>query len=296
MTALDKNPLSTLADEMMQALPALLQARPEGAPLKLFAAELAADHPSVRRAAEQLNKAGRADLMCQLGSRELFLAPLKYRAAEGRHVCAACGALFDRPKTRTSYSVRYSDRRTCSGFCHGALGWRPESNARRRAAISGAKSTPAALERLAEHNRKRWSKPGERERMSEQNRRQWADPVAKARRAQAIKARNGTPEKRQFYSELRRRQWKEDPEFRRKTTAAMTAAHSAPEQRRRASERMKERWRDPEWRAKWLKAARRNGRKAAAALRGRKQSPEHIAARVAARKAAKTLCDGAQIT
>lgn len=272
---------------MLAALPTLLTSHPEGPALKFFAIELGADMLSIRRGATELNRTGRADLMRRENSRELFLVPLKYRKAEGRHLCAACGALFDRPKKkRYTNSTYYSDRRTCSRSCHSSLGWKPENNTTRRAALSAAQSRPEALERLARHNQRRWAKSGERERMSEQNRREWADPVKAARRAQSIRSVQRRPTQRALYSAIRKEWWR-NPEMRQKMIDAAKKAKNTPEYKAYFSELCRQRWRDPEWRKKWLRAARENGKKGAVAIRGRKQSQAQVAARVAATKTAK---------
>lgn len=286
MTALPKNPLATLDDEIVERLPALLQTTPEGPSLRLIAEELAADYASVRAAAFRLNADGRADVMRRLNSRELYLVPIKYRKSRGLAHCAICEACFDRGDKRSGRSGRkrythYNDRRTCSRKCWGALSWRGDGvHAKRCAALHKSQSTPEAVARTKRTNAKRWARPGERKKMSEQNRRLWADPIGNAIRSQAIAKAARKPERRKKDSERRKAAWA-NPETRKKMLAGMEASHRVQAYRASASERMRARWRDPKWRKKWMKAVRRNSAKAAAKNRGRKQPAAQIAKRVA---------------
>lgn len=277
MTTLALNPLSTLADETLDVLPRLLKLRPDGVPLALFVSELGADLPSIKRAARELNKSGLADLVRRLESRELFLAPLKYRPAVGYYFCAVCNTMFERPRRKYRVGTYYSDRRTCSASCHAALTWKPETKAARCAAISAAHSTPAALARTAAHNKRRWGDPEQHRRLSEQNRREWADPIKGAKRKQTITAVQRRPESRALYSAIRKEWWK-DPAMRAKMIEAAKRAKNTPEFKAYFSELCRQRWRDPAWRKKWLPAVRRNaakaGRVSAQRRKERKQTQE----------------------
>lgn len=288
MDRLPPNPLQALTDEIARILPSLLSEHPAGPSLREVAAAIAADYASVRAAAGALNAAGRADLMRQRRSRELFLVPPKYRKADGLAHCANCGEPFDRgPKVEDEHGTRYNDRRTCSRSCAVSLAWKkPGGKERRRASLSAAQSTPEALERTARSNEKRWSRPGERERLAERNKRMWSDPAKKAVLVQKIKAVNGTPEKRQFYSELRKAHWA-DPENRAKMVEPMRQAHRTAEAKAASGERMRARWRDPEQRNKLLAATKRNMEKAMESIRGRPQAPETVRARVGSTLATK---------
>lgn len=107
------------------------------------------------------------------------------------------------------------------------------------------------MARLAEHNRRRWSRPEEHQKLSDQNRREWSKPRKRARRIASIKKVNGSIEKREFYSRLRTHQWANDPEYRRKTTEAIQYAKGTPEARALFSQLLRERWNDPIMRAKY---------------------------------------------
>lgn len=276
MTQLPTNPLPTLADEVLTALPALFARFPDGVPLARFVDALGADIASIRRAAKQLNVDARADLMRRLDSREQFLVPLRYRKAAGFRYCANCGETFVLPPE--------SNRRCCSRACGIAWSWtRPGVKDRRVAAIKAERKSPEAQARIAAHNKTRWSRPGEREKLAEQNRREWADPVKRALRAQSIKAVNGSPGMRKFYSDMRKAWWA-DPVMRKKMHDAALASQSTQEYRLKLSALVRERWRDPVWRKKWEKSSRLNAQKASAANVGRKQSPGHIRKRVDAAK------------
>lgn len=264
MTQLPSNPLPSLADEILAALPQLLKTHIDGPGLADIAKHIGADMPSVRRAAFQLNSDARANLMRRLHSREQFLIPVRrYSRDLGYRYCAHCQSTFA--------VVHKSKRRCCSRGCGIAWSWsRPGVKERRSAGIKLAHSTPEARERLDVHNRRRWSKPGERERLSEQNRRQWADPVKKALRAQSIAAVNGSPEMRLLYSNLRKQWWK-DPQMRERMVAAAKRAKNTPEFKAYFSELCRKRWRDPAWRKKWLLAVRRNAAKAGRASQAKRR-------------------------
>lgn len=282
--------LKTLADEVVDLLPALLVERPDGVPLTLIADRLGSDMFNIRNAALQINRDGKADLMRRLTSREWFLVPVKARKFEGYRFCAHCDREFVPPaRKRSTGCTYYSNRRTCSRKCWGAHAWRDPNKAQtRKAAMSRAQRTPKALARVAAHNRRRWSDPKEHKKLSERNRQMWADPVQRALMSQAIAEVQGSPKMRKFYSDLRKRWWK-IPEMRRKMCEAATRAKSTPEYRAYFSELCKKRWRDPIWRKKWMKAVRANGLKAAAAIRGKKQSPATIRKRVIATRHTKAL-------
>lgn len=276
--------MRTLADEIADALPAMMAEFPAGPGLREICRRLAADWPNVRAAAFRLNTEGRADVMRRRSSRELFLAPLKCRTVDGMPHCANCGNPFERPPRKVYPSGScYNDRRCCCRSCSVALSWK---NAGTRAArIAGqrkVKSTPEAKARTAETNRRRWARPGEKERMSERNRRLWADPTGAALRTQAIRRSKRKPESRRKASEARKAAWR-DPVIRERMLDGMRRAHGTPQHRKKLSESMKARWRDPEQRAKMTAA---NGAKASN-RRGTRQSSGHVAKRVESTKRTK---------
>lgn len=302
--------MKTLADELLDVLPEF----PAGLTARAASARLAADYASVIKAMKALNRDGRAQLKKRLDSRELFLEKSGRGAGKGQGrrrlpglcVCPNCDKAFRQPKWR---------RRCCSRKCGIALSWEnPESAAKRRSAISASKQTPKAREQLAAHNRRRWSKPEEHAKLSEQNRVQWADPAAKARRSRGIRAAQQKPEQRALYAEIRRKHW-QDPDKRKKMAEGIRRSKQTPEARAKFSKLLRERWQDPELRKKYeegnrlknsdpaTKAAASERMKArwgadrekmlasiklaSEANRGRKQSPEVVAHRVAMTKAAR---------
>lgn len=293
ITPLPKNPLASLADEVMLALPCLLVEYPNGPSLRCIAAHLAADYTSVRTAAKELNHSARGDLMKRRSSRELFLVPLKYREADGIPHCSHCGNLFDRPTKTSGRSgkkryTHYNDRRCCTRSCAVAWSWtRGAAKEKRSAGIKKTHSTPEALARTAAHNKRRWSKPGERDRMSEQNRQQWANPIKKATRSQQIRENHRKPEMRKKFSEIIKRLWSE-PDYRAKTVDGIRRSKSTPEARAKFSKLLRDRWADPTGRLIYLAGVRKTARKMSARNKGKKQQLEQIAKRVASTRATRT--------
>lgn len=275
-------PLPTLADEIMAALPSITVSDARAATARFLAQHLGSDIASVRRAMAELNADARASLMRRPDSRRMFLVPFLSRGAPDLRCCAQCGNLFGlRPK---------GDRRVCcTRACGVAWSWnRPGVRERRSAGIKTQKQTPEAMAALAAHNARRWSKPGEREKLAEQNRKEWRDPIKGKLRAQSIAIVQRSPKMRNLYSELRKVFWA-DPAMREKMLAGIRESKRTPEARAKFSALLSERWKDPAWRKKWLAAVRRNGARGAAKIKGRKQSAEQIAARVASFKRTRAL-------
>lgn len=267
----------TVADEILRELPVLMKRHPSGPSLKQIAEHMGIEIAHIRNAAKSLNTEALADLMRRVDSKEQFLVPFRYRKAQGLRYCANCNKTFPQSHvTRTVSGTHYSNRRCCSRSCGIAWSWtRPGVKVKRKAGISISKNTSHAMDRLADHNKRRWSKPEEHTKLSEQNRREWADPMKRALRAQAIASVHRTPEMRQFYSNLRKEWWKV-PAMREKMIVAARKAKQTPEFRAYFSELLKARWRDPAWRRKWLPAVRKNIAKASkASVEKRKQNSEH---------------------
>lgn len=166
------------------------------------------------------------------------------------NTCENCGLSFPPP----AHNPR---RRTCSRKCAAAVSW-SKGREKRIASISAAQKRRGA--QIAEMNRLRWARPGERERLSQRNRDAWADPGTRARLSARIRARQSTPEMRQFYSEMRRTLWR-DPAYRAKVTEIIRASHRTEEYRALFSALLRERWQDPVWREKWNAAMRRRYQK-----------------------------------
>lgn len=252
----------TLADEILSLLPHY----PTGARIQDLTARLAADYPSVRLAFLRLDEEGRARLLRRGRGAGFYLVPIGY----GGLICTICRREFTRSKK--------SKRATCSLACRSALGWRASrQNEQRCAKISAAHRTPKALARIAEHNRRRWSKPHEREKLSEQNRRQWRDPEAAAKRANSIQKAHSTPAARANASATKKKQW-QTPAYRDKTVSAIRRSKGSPEARAKFSKLLRERWQDPVWRQKYLASALVQARRNAEQARGKRRLAKNLGA------------------
>lgn len=269
----------SLAHEIVAALPALMKAHPQGPRVKELAAFLAAPEAGVRAAMAAIKESGAAIIVRYPGSKARHVVPLGHRfnkiTTANRHrpvVCRCCDTLFQN-----------GSRKFCSKSCFATHMWaQPGHRQRLSAALKKAHSTPEAKARAVAWNQRRSSDPNERARISENNRKAWADPAHKAKRSASLQAALGTPEKRRFFSELRKQQW-QDPAFRAKACAAMREARTSPAYKKKMGDQMRARWANPVTRVKLMAAAKE--RAAAKPLKGRKQSPEHVAKRVASRKA-----------
>jgi hypothetical protein len=288
LASLRKNPLPSLADEILAVLPDVIRGNPGGATGRVLSAVLGADILSLRRAMVKLAEDGRADLRRRKATgREWAVVPWRYRdpLADGERYCPTCKEFFKlRPKIRRHHATTYDNRHCCSRKCSVAWSWtRPGVAKKRKAGILLERQTPAGKKRTIEHNRKRWSRPGERKRLSEWNKRRWADPVIKAELSRAIALAQGTPEMRAFYSNMRTELWK-DPKFRKRMVDGIKKSKGSPEARKLFSKLLKERWQDPVLRKKYLAGVRRAAKIRGAQMKGKKQSRKHVARRVASRK------------
>lgn len=265
----------SLADEILIALPDLMAVHADGPTISVLADWLSAGAINVRRALDEIEASERASVVRYRGSRTLHLVPNGHCVA-----CKNCRLKFERK--RKSKAV------CCSQKCAVAWSWKnPETKARRISGIKKQRRSPEGRANTAERNRKLWSDPKQRDRLSKWNRERWADPETRARISVKIQAAHSTTEKRQFYADARRAEWA-DPAQRAKRMETTNAAKRTPEYRAKFSEYMKRRWQDPVARKKLLASVRRNSAKGATALRGRKQSPEHVQKRVSARRRAKS--------
>lgn len=277
--------MRTLADEILDALPRMLLAHPRGPAVKDISKLLYVPQPHAMVAARALDAEGRAIFLRYPGSKARHLVPLDFDLG-GDRACAECRVTFTPPR-------RWSPKRCCSRKCAIAWSWnRPGVRERRSAAIRARYGTPEGQARIAALNERRWADPEQHEKLSQQNRENWADPAKAAKRAKAIQAAHGKPESRRRYADMRAAMWA-DPEYREKTVAGIRTSKRTPEARAKFSKFLRERWQDPEMREKYLAANRAQRAKNAANARGKKQSPEHIARRVASRKANKHLREGA---
>lgn len=261
--------MKTLADECLDLLDG------EPIPATALASKLGADRASVRDAIKKLAAEGRAQAFTKGQGAALHLAPLHYA---GR-ICVICMAAFDPPASGAARK-RPSKRQTCSRACAASLSWlKPGAREKKIAAIKAERQTERAKARLAEHDRRRWSKPEEHQKLSEQNRREWADPYKAAKRAVGIKKAHSTPEKRKFYSESRKKEWA-DPVERERRSKIIKEAKNKPEYKAKHREMMKARWRDPVMREKYTRAnGYRNEKLAARWAQMREQtknSPESV--------------------
>jgi len=269
--------MKTLADEILDVLPALTAQRPEGATVEDVANLLYVPAANARAAMKRLRDDGRALLVRYPGSKRRYLTALNHDFGPKRRACAHCGLVF----------AAQSKRRCCSRPCSIRWGWTRLDPDQREARTANAREgcrRPENRARITAQNLARFSDPVERENIAAHNRKRWADPVARAKNSASIQRVHGSPEYRKLYSDQRKAMW-EDPEYRERCIAAMAAAKRTPEARARFSALLRERWQDPAWREKWARAVKANSEKGASKLRGTKQTPEQVAKRVAARKA-----------
>jgi hypothetical protein len=261
--------IPTLADEVLAALPVLFAGDPRGPTAADMAVAFGADLPSVRNAMAALEEKGHARLVRR--GRSLHLVPAGYPGL----ICPVCRGEFVRKKKSRAL--------TCSRSCAVALSWRnPEVKERRGASISATLTGPEHSARITRNNHERWSRPGEREKLSEQNRRRWADPETKVRVSLSIQREHGTPEKRALYSRIRKAFW-DDPAGRKRMVDGIRRSKSTPEAKAKFSALLKARWQDPVMRAKYIAGNRRR----AGNRKGKKQSAEHVRARVESTQRAK---------
>lgn len=271
--------MTTLADEILAALPAMLAESPQGATVVLGARKLAARDTDVRAAMRYLDTAKLAVFMRYPSGRLMHLLPLDHDFGHRMFVCGHCRVLFERP--------RKSKRANCSRACAQKAAWaNPDVAERRLEALRAVKATPEARAKQVEINRRRWSDPAQHERLSEMNRQRWADPAMRARLSAGIQAANGSPEARAKAAAVRTELWA-DPEYRAKCSVSMREVRATPEVRARLSAAMKRRWQDPIQREKFIAA---NGARLAslnAKITGKKQSPEQVRKRVEATRRTK---------
>lgn len=282
--------MTSLADEIVSALPSLVQPYAKGLTAKELSAHFCCPEAHVRAAFDEIKTEWRAQVV-RHGERGGLrrLVPLGHDFGLPGHRAKACRLC---EKLYSSQNEFY-----CSKTCSASDRWnRPGYRERVGAAISKAQKTPEQLARNAAHNTRRWSKPGEREKLAEQNRREWADPVKRAKRSAGIQAAHGTPEKRKFYSDLRKANWS-DPEYYRAMQKKMVDAKNTPEFRAKFGENLRKRWQDPEQRPKFIAAVKRNSIKGAARMSAQWADPEQRPAllerqRANAARARKTKLDG----
>lgn len=242
--------MTTLADEILTALPSLVQPYSKGLTIKEVAAHFCCSVADASAAFDELRSTWRAQVVRhgeRGGTRRVtaighdFGLPGAFAKA-----CRLCENLYQ------SQNEFY-----CSKKCSATDRWnRPGYKERVRAALSAAQSTPEAVARTRAVNKKRWSQPGEREKLSEHNRTvKWADPITRAKLSAGIQRVNGSPEMRKKISDRKKKEW-QDPEYRERHVAAVRAHHQKPESREKFAELLRKRWEDPEMRAKYTRANR----------------------------------------
>jgi hypothetical protein len=257
-------PPKPLSDRILEMLPRL------DAPMaRDIASRLGEGEWYVREAFHKLEAEGRAKIVRR--GNGLHLVPADYPGL----ICPVCRVEYVLPKK--------SKRKACSKSCGISLSWRdPETRRRRYEGMLAGHRTPESRAKKVATNNRRWSDPKQRERLSEQSRKRWADPVTKMQISVAIQREHLTPEKRALYSANIKARW-DDPEGRAKLIEGTKRGKQTPQYRANQAAEMKRRWSDPVLREKYMAAVKVNGRKAAQAVKGRKQTPEHVAARLAGR-------------
>lgn len=273
--------MKTLADEVLDVLPALAPPRSKGATVPALSKRLDCPAANIRDAMRALHDCDRA-MIVRHGERgdAQRLVPMDHDFGLGypARPCRTCEKVF----TQLTDGARF-----CSRSCRVKWSWRdPDVRARRIASIKVERQTPEAKERLRQHNIRRWSKPEEHAKLSEQNRREWADPAKRAKRSAGIQAANGSPEMRKKYSDRKKEQWK-DADYREHTIAAATAGHRTSYSREKASRLLKERWQNPQTRPRYMAGAKKGAAKRAAAMKGKPLPPKHKEKAAEGRKRAK---------
>lgn len=258
--------MTALVDEIVAALPSIVQPYSKGLTPKEVASHLSCSEFHVRQAFNEIKTAWSAQIVRhgeRGGARRIV--PLGHDFGLPGFFAKACR------KCERIYQSQ--NEFYCSKKCSASDRWdRPGYRERVGAAISAAQKTPESRARTAETNKRRWAREGEKEKLAAQNKREWADPVKRAKRSAGIQAAHGTPEKRKFYADLRKKNWS-DPDYYRKMQAKMIEARNTPEFRAKFSEGLRKRWQDPEQRPKFLAAVRRNGAKAAERNRAKLSAP-----------------------
>lgn len=270
----------SLAQEIVAALPAMMEAHPKGPRVKEIAPFVAAPEANVRRAIETIKAEALAIVVRYPGSKARHVVPLGHKFARlttangfRRKVCAWCDTLFQN-----------GSRKFCSKECFARHMWsNPERREKGSAAAKRVAQTPTGRANTAKLVARQQSPEG-RQWMSERNRKDWADPTHKAKRSASLQAALGTPEKRKFFSESRKADW-EKPGYRERASESMRRVRAEPEVKAKYSAASKRRWQDPAYREKMAKHSHKLADLCAERFAQKKQDPEHVAKRIAARKA-----------
>lgn len=205
---LPPNPLPTVADEVVAALPALLKRHPAGPLAAQVAAHIHIDYQSARRAMETLDADKRARIVRR--GRGLHLVGPDYR---GR-LCVIC---------RKEFKATRKETLTCSHSCGRHLAYRNEDMRRRHRQSVKASRTPELRERQSRIHSERCADPAVRQQMSDNNRRSWRDPVKRANRIVAIKDawRGEKATQRRAKARQKKLSLWADPEWKQQTVEAM---------------------------------------------------------------------------
>lgn len=211
--------MKTLADELMEVLPQLFDAHPQGVTLKAAADWLGADAAHVRPAFDAVAARGIARLLRKGRGGGLHLVGHEF---EGK-ICIICHREFTPVAKQT---------RTCSHSCARHLAWQnPDMRKRHRESVRRSLQRPDVKKKITEKNRRFSRTPEERARRAECNRKSWGDMESRARRLKSITEAWESKERRKLARQRKLRQWA-DPEFRKKAIEGMRTGKRGQRKRR----------------------------------------------------------------
>jgi hypothetical protein len=265
--------MKTLADEILDALPAMMRDHPRGASVEDIANLLCADAAHVRSAMKALHDDERASLARWPGSKRRYLVPFDHNFGGRLHPCPNCYVVF---------KMNQNGAACCSRECGSQRFWSRLDTDQRRARtdhlITKSRS-PESRAKLSARAKAYSADPAHRAALSARSKAWWADPAKKAVLAAKIQKATSAPNWREAMSERRKRDW-QDPAYREKMVKAHREAAATPEYRQRRSEVSKKLWADPIMGEKMRANSRENVKHAIAAVRGTKQTPEQVRKRV----------------
>lgn len=244
--------MKTLAEEIRDAMPAMIEASPRGIPLADMAARLGASMPDVRRAIGSFKarpEIGVVVVRYEGGGKRQFLRLAGIGFGSLERVCPECNLVFAVKKP--SIVKRY-----CSMACAMKYRWRDRGyHSRMLEKVIDAGKSAASREKSRERALERFRDPAERAKVGMASRQRWADPVTRANMTAALTVSQNKP----GLSEKRRRLMKErhaDPESRERMYRGIRRACNSPEAKDRAARESRKRWADPAMREKMVERLR----------------------------------------
>jgi hypothetical protein len=274
--------MKTLADEILEALPGLMDSHPKGAAVEDISNLIYAPAAHVRAAMLALHTSARASLARWPGSKRRYLVPVGHDFGQRRRACPHCHLVF---------TLNPNDAPCCSKSCGSQHWWNkasPEERAARTAPVIANSRTPEARAKTSARTKARAADPAVKAALSERTKAWWANPANAAVLAAKIQKVASDPVRRRAMSERRKKDW-QDPAFREKLVSAHRAVAATPEYRARRSETLKAVWAHPVTGETMRAATRKNIARAVDAVRGKKQTPEQVRKRVEAARRTRAL-------